>query len=565
VTATATGWVAADRATADVAAAVAVVDRSGAAELLEAEIAPRSACTGNRLGRPRGLSVRAFLAAAIATALSTGRSDLRTIHSTLNALPDDALALIGLARRADGTAASYSQLSRIWNQIADACNPSPVHEGKRLDRCDGATTNRFKARPVDPKHLDASIAAERLHTRPTRRLSTRGTPRTITADDAARRRALLDRVSDLLLQATIPAGTTVTALAVDWTDHEACARTYTERRTSADPDARWGRRRAKNGLRGRRHRPPADPDTTGTAEQAPWDPEKNEMYFGYVVHLAVTTRPAGGDRVAEIATGLRITPGNDMAAVAPSLLSLVDAARTAGHPLEEVLIDRGYSMHGNDRVHRPLAERGVHAVFDFAAAQYGRHGTHRDAPLIGGIPHCPLPPARLTNEPPPGPKASRDDWGAYWERRDRLDAYAFRPLGRRTPDLVQRYQCPAQAGKVRCPFAPKSVSLPADRDIPEIYPTGTTPPGRCCNTTFTARADVGLGARQRHPHGSRDWVRSYERRTSVERFIGSLKGQQRVGDDDIRVHGLARRGLMLTFAAAATNLRHLRNREAAGV
>ncbi|HWJ64601.1 MAG TPA: hypothetical protein VNS19_21690 [Acidimicrobiales bacterium] len=359
-------------------------------------------------------------------------------------------------------------------------------------------------------------------------------------------------MSDALLAATVPTAVDASVLAVDWTDHETWATSHTTKVASADPDARWGRRRSTGGIsKGKRRTAPPG----SVPDPKDWDEGKHELYFGYIVHAAVTAASPGSP---ELAVAVRVAAANAMD-VGPVVVELTDALRDRGVEVTELLVDRGYSMRSTDKLHRPLAQRGVFLTYDYAVAQYGRHGTHLGAVLIGGEPHCPSTPVDITNRPRPNTKAAPQDWERYWADRRRLEAYAFRRLGRASPDLVQRYECPAAAGRVRCELRDAARPIPVDRDVPEIYDPPGDAPTCCTQRTFTVGFPIGAGYRQRHPQGSRDWVLSYDRRTSVERWFSSFKYVSRAQRDSIRVLGQARRTLMLTFAAVATNLRHCRN------
>ena len=254
-----------------------------------------------------------------------------------------------------------------------------------------------------------------------------------------------------------------------------------------------------------------------------------------------------------------------MAGVAPVALDIVDSAIASGHPVRTLLADLGYTMRRPETLHVPLAERGVGLVHDLETNKVGRKGTHLDAILINGVPHCPFTPHVVvdeTGEPVvnakgepvpltvPWSSASRDEWKKYWERRDHQDALAFRPLGKRVPGTSQRYECPARAGRVSCPFYTKSTT---GIDIQDLIPEGAESLA-CCGTTFTAPPEMGLAIRQEPVHGSRDWVRSYDRRSGVERYNSAVKyfGLEKM---DLRVLGIAKRTLALCFASMATNLR----------
>ena len=556
--------------------ALAVVERSGVAALADSLTVTR-ARSGKPLGAPVRFDNRALLVCMLTSALYRRSTELATVYELVERFPDDLLAEIGLERGTDAHALSMAQLGHRWNRLAEAMNPSPVREGRRLAKDqDGRATAAPKPAVADPKCLGPgglNGAGPVGPLRRPRRPSTRGLGRELAEGQAAQRARLLAGFVDRLLQACVPAAVSYRAVAVDWTDAPTAARSYSSRSTSADPDAAWGHRRPKASIAGARARRAAKATgrADGATRKARLDPrlsdlapdgtelDKSERYYGYLAHFAVGVGDVDGPVVPELALSMRLAPANDMAGVAPALMDMLGSVLEGGAPLCEVIVDRGYSSRALGSVHVPMAERGLFLTFDYTQRQYGRHGTYLDAPLIGGRPHCPFTPesdVRL-----PGLGSSRADWAAYWRRRDALDHFAFRPLGRPVPELYQRFQCPAKAGRARCPFVPASLSLAHRAEVPDVgvLMADGQERLRCCGRSFVARMEVGLGWRQLHPHGSRAWVRSYDRRSAAERFNSSIKLEQQVDAMDIRVLGLAKRSLMIGFAAVATNIRHVRN------
>ena len=544
---------------------VSIVDKSGVADLLDDVLVNRDPHTGKVVGRPRTITPRAVLVAGIVNFLQGGVADVVSITAMMNRFPEDLLRALEVPASIAAGGVPLHKVDHVWNRIADICNPATVNAGKRLKIVDGTTVNEFNARRVDVKFLRPDLPEDELLTKPTRELSSRGGERLMSSEERAERKRRLDRVCDGLLQATVPPEATVGGWAVDWTDYESWGLSHrTGARTSADPDASWGRRRPRgNRVSGRVNRNGNSEALAGdqwTGNQA-FEADKQEYFFGYNVHLAVSTSVLDGAKTPELAGSIRLTAANDMRQVAPILVDMVDSLVDAGHDCQKVYIDLGYSMRTPDTWLIPLSDRGVFVCFDLDSNKLGRHGSHNGAPLIGGEPHCPMTPDSLTTTKTPPLTANRDDWKAYWESQDQLEQYRLRRLGRATPDLHQRFQCPAAANKVRCPLYPASMSLPHAKDIPEIYDPPQNPP-RCCTTpTMSVGRDVGLGARQQYFPRSKHWVLDYQNRTAVERFNSSIKYEQETGRGQLRVLGLAKVSLMLAMAAVSTNIRHLRNWE----
>src|SRR5262249_32999174 len=77
-----------------------------------------------------------------------------------------------------------------------------------------------------------------------------------------------------------------------------------------------------------------------------------------------------------------------------------------------------------------------------------------------------------------------------------------------------RVQCPAAAGKIRCPLRPASMTLDLDR--PEILQPPEHPQACCAQQTITVPPDVLAKTAQKHDYPSAAWRRSYARRTGAQ-------------------------------------------------
>lgn len=528
-----------------------VTARPAVAALADRATEPR-APSGHALRVPRHVTNEALLTGLLYNALQHNRPTLVNVTRALNLLPDDCLATIGLHRDpSTGVAVTRYQIGRAWNRLAEACDASAIREGRRVRLDDeGDPVHTPRPRAVDQRFLHPAHPSEALDPAPTRKPARSRHLRALDDEEASRREQLLVALCDRLLQATVPEGLTYETLMMDWTGHGTSARPGNRRRTSADPDARFGTRRRMAGR--------------GLLT------DSSELFFGYNAHFAIGVGEVGGRPVPELALAMRVTPANDMARVAPIALEMLDDTRAAGHPILTVGFDRGYSTRHPETLHVPMAERGAFLVYDLRAVDAGRRGTANGAVLINGVPHCPFTPSIQLDELghevpliPPGHGASREEWNKYWELRDQQARFQFRPHGKRRPDLTQRYECPALAGKVRCSLFPRSLELLHHIDVPDVSALlpGDQQPLPCCGRSFTADINLGLGRRQEPVHGTREWMRSYERRVAVERFSAAIRSSG-IDRMDVRVLGRAKRTLMLAVAAAATNIQRLRNREA---
>lgn len=547
----------------------AVVDTSQVAVTYEYLCVKRSE-KGKVLGRPRKMTMRAFLILAILTCLRDRPPSIVKITETANELPEDLLEELGLMKPG-GTRPTIteSQIGHVFNLLANSLDVSPHRPGKRLRITDtGEVIDEYKTAQIDRKCLDPDLTDEEL-TPPsaTRRLADRKESE-LGVDVVESRVAVLHGLIDDLLQATIRSDLDIRTTAVDWTDREAWARGgrhATKARdgvVSADPDAKWGRRRPSGNSFTPSRRSPKK--AIGPLDEDGFETDKIEYYFGYLVHVAVATKEVDGPPVPELVLALRVAPADDMAGVGPAVVDMIDSIRSVA-PIDHAIVDRGYSMRAAESVHLPLADRNVHLTFDLSQPQRQRHGTTKDgAIMMGGDFYCPMLPRDIEVEGIPGPQATREDWAAYHRRREIREAWMMARKGKPTADMnTQRLVCPAVAGNTRCPLRPDSMALPEDKNIPEIFDDQLddireAPPGCCTAKSFTVYQEDGAGRRQQHSFGSPEWIRSYDRRTASERVISHYKKLVRTGREDVQVFGRTRQTLAVGFATVALNIRLLR-------
>jgi hypothetical protein len=192
-----------------------------------------------------------------------------------------------------------------------------------------------------------------------------------------------------------------------------------------------------------------------------------------------------------------------------------------GAPLGDVLADSGYSHRDAQAWALPLRRAGAQLVQDLHPHDRGPKGTHDGAVISNGSLYCPRTPRTLLELGPPAPGAAKEQAADH----DRKTAEAARyKLGRLTSDDADGYhrvQCPAAAGKIRCPLRPASMTL--DRDRPEILTPPEHPQACCTQQTITVPPDVNAKTRQKHDYPSPAWRRSYARRTGAERGFATVK------------------------------------------
>jgi hypothetical protein len=286
------------------------------------------------------------------------------------------------------------------------------------------------------------------------------------------------------------------SLAVDWTDLESFSRPP-PRGTSrcADPEASWGHR--KDNLTG----------------------SDSELFFGYYLSAAVTVPDEHGPPVPELAR--RMTLSSCRRDPVPALTPVLTAMPAAGIPLGDVLADSGYSHRIPANWAVPLRRAGAALVQDLHPHDRGPKGTYQGAVIASGNLYCPRTPRSLL-ELVPLPRGAAPGQVADHDMKT-AEAARYK-LGRFTAgdqDGYHRVQCPAAAGKVRCPLRPASMTL--DRDRPEIFSPPEHPQPCCTQQTLTVPPDVLAKTAQKHDYPAAAWRRSYARRTAAERVFATVK------------------------------------------
>lgn len=488
--------------------AIYLVDRSG----IVAECAPKMQSVsknGNVIGRPRRLSLRKLLVGLLLAKLEKKDPRIECAYEVLTALTPAVQFELGVRCDDAGVRKTIEchHLSSTWNRFMSLFDTAPLQSTRR---------NKEEMKTKAPRRVAREVKWSK--------------------DETSAREAALQAVMDRLLEASIPDGLDHKgSYALDWTDMEALAKGRKKQdKVAADPQARWG-------VRTRRHNRPG---------------KGKEPFFGYNLHFLTIVPEVGEAKLPELARRMVITPANVMA-VGPLTVAMLQRLHGEGLPLLDLLIDRGYSQVGAKNLHKDLLDL-VFVVQDLKQNQRGMKGTFKGAILINGEPYCKTTPQRLHNLAVPSKFATTEEWTTYWTNRDELDRYAFKRLGKPTPDMKQRYIDPAASEPctLRCPLRPESMGVAFEKDLIEVFapPAGAT----CAKTkTFTMSSQDGLGIRQKYPYGSRSWIDSYNRRTAVERFNAAVKVEDNLGRPEVRVSGQHKRGFMAAIAAIATNMRLL--------
>jgi hypothetical protein len=344
----------------------------------------------------------------------------------------------------------------------------------------------------------------------------------------------LRRASDSLLEASVPQQfkDASRSLAVDWTDLASFSRPP-PRGTSdcADPEASWGHR--KDNLTG----------------------SDDELFFGYYLSAAVTVPDEQAQAVPELAR--RMTLSSCRRDPVPAFTPVLTAMPAAGIPLGDVLADSGYSHRVPGNWAAPLRRAGAALVQDLHPQDRGPRGTRQGAVAANGNLYCPQAPRTLLELGPLARRATKEQAAAHDARTAEAARYKLGRLTRDDEDGYHRVQCPAAAGKVRCPLRPASMTL--DRDRPEILQPPEHPQACCTRQTLTVPPGVLAKTAQKHDYPSAAWRRSYARRTAAERAFATAKdpASNTIARGWCRLTGLAAPTLFTTALLTVRNQRIL--------
>jgi len=308
----------------------------------------------------------------------------------------------------------------------------------------------------------------------------------------------LQDTCDDLLEASVPEAfrDASRSLAVDWSDLETFSRPPPARGGDcADPEASWGHRK-NNLLR-----------------------DDDELFFGYYLTTAVMVTDEDGPPVPELAR--RMTLSSCRHDPVPAFTPVLAGMPAAGTGLGDVLADSGYAHRVPAHWALPLRLAGAQLVQDLHPHDRGPRGTHDGAIIANGNLYCPCTPRSLLALGPLAPGAGREQAAAHDVKTAEAARYK---LGRHTADDADGYhrvQCPALAGKIRCPLRPASMTL--DRGRPEILTPPEHPQACCTQATVTVPPEVNAKTRQKHDYPGPAWRRSYARRSAAERGFATVK------------------------------------------
>ncbi|MCO5322611.1 MAG: hypothetical protein M9922_14560 [Microthrixaceae bacterium] len=352
---------------------------------------------------------------------------------------------------------------------------------------------------------------------------------------------LLDRLANRLIEASTKDGLAATGdWAIDTTGIDAWSRGREAKPAEATSDA---------SLNNEPDAPTDSPPATGLAETS--DPDaawgyrtatmnkgNSKKFFGYDLYGFVSVPPIGisGEEHPALIRRIELRPASSSEAT--TTIPALDALTESGLEVNKVIIDRGFSYKTANTWANQLRDRDIEQVLDMHPAERGRIDHHGIA-MIDGWPHCPAISETLVEITRPKklsvPRNDQDRSSAAAVAIDEFragitarDRYAFRRTSgwttkKRSGERVERYECPAEAGQMRCPLKAHSMAYPDD--VPAVLnpPDPATAPTCCSQRTVELGEDAQGKLRQEHRWGTDTWIKAYGRRTFVEGGFGVLR------------------------------------------
>ena len=497
-----------------VADALSLIDRSGVAEWLEAQLLARQ----RRPGRPRAISVKALLCALLLLA-----TDDRPLHLSgatevlfvrLSEPAKEWLGVEGAVTDRRSFLARYRQVRYLFGAIAKVLDPSGLLKNRRL------ATDEFTERCVAVSDEEMQAARGRL--------------------EAFMGALLLASADEFDPGVPRPA----LAYGLDATPVPLFSRGPSVRSglCASDPDGGWyvreGDHREREDHKGRsRGRVAWALEATVLTTASP-TPEKLARFPNLVIGLALGR------------------PGTDPGGTAVRVLS---GARSRGWVPGPLGVDRAYSTAFAAGFHLPVRAMGFDLVLDYRVDQLGRQANSHGAVMVEGTWYCPSMPEVLVNATI-DLRAGRIDGRTYAARIGARADFALRRKSGPDAGGYERFMCPAVGPrpKVRCELRPASLSVLGQRTT---LASPLEPPALCRQSAITIAPDVGARHAQSHAFGSESWAAHYATlRNTIEGWNGFAKdpSHEALGQPARRrVRGIAAQGVFITMLYVAANLRKI--------
>jgi hypothetical protein len=270
--------------------------------------------------------------------------------------------------------------------------------------------------------------------------------------------------------------------------------------------------------------------TRDTQARAGWRTATNSRSAGYYVgrelHLAVQARDLVwtdgvkggklGPPVPPLIRGLTLVPAGTHRG--RTALRLLQDMRRRGMPIEDVIVDPGYSLARPESFLHPLHAAGVDVTFRPASHQLPPKPFSTHALLLGGQLFDARLPESLRNLLMPPRNANRRERELIEADFNRRAAYRYTPHAGPDRDGYTRWKSPFASGFLRSRELPETMRRPSTVPLVEL-PDGTRPPA----TMTVAESDLPL--RQRTIAGTSAHAVSMARRLVVELVNSQLKGR----------------------------------------
>jgi hypothetical protein len=513
---------------ADIRIAQHVIYNSGAADKF------RDALTSDKRGRKPSFDQALFLLGMFLSARQHGKTHIRLIHKVLTEeVPIDQQVTWGIRKQTpngDTWMLSEADLQNVSRSLKRALNyraflpkkhsgnEEEVARRKRLleDLTDTLIDATLIPRPVNAHDYAIDESGIWASERATRRVPDEDT-------------IIIEGDEEITPIPELPESTTDT-------DNSTTSRTRARRTAS---DAGYGVKTSKEG--------------------------KRAFYYGYALHALVRVPLPNTDGVRPepaLVERIRLTPaGTDIVDVS---LALIDSVRATKQSIRYLLADRHYSYKKIDRWLYRLIERGIEPVVQL---REGDHGFREwDGMLFAaGHAHCPATPQHLGDIKQPPLDGTSEDWQQFHELIAEREAYAAQRTQKLQPNGSSRWRCPALNGTVGCPLRPGSVEAARHLQLPIVATPPTHPPSLCTQDSVGVKVEtdeqaVIMKTHQKHYWGSRAQVTLNARRTYVEGWFGTLKGDSAAGKQrgSSLYTGLAHVTLEIAIFSSVANVIQLR-------
>jgi hypothetical protein len=202
----------------------------------------------------------------------------------------------------------------------------------------------------------------------------------------------------------------------------------------------------------------------------------------------------------------------------PVALRLLESMAREGHPVAEMVSDRGYT--GGSEWLNGQRSLGIMPTFDLKKQQGDRYPDFHGCPVLQGWPYLPQLPKRLWYLPKPGLQAPARKIAKFRKDIAERQQYALLPYGKPGPDMTRvtsplARRAKKKEGRLGCPKVPGSMR---SRDLKLVACDGNHGDDEaCCLKTATFKAAYATLSYQYPIFGTKVWEKTYAKRSNVER------------------------------------------------